>query len=88
MILFQTLRYLWTKVHRGGGVENSQAPVGMVLCARSPLPLAPAPAPAAGQRPHKLCPTHSAKPQHKASSFSSAKNGGIRKEFEASKDFP
>ena len=37
MILFQTLRYLWTKVHRGGGVENSQAPVGMVLCARSPL---------------------------------------------------
>ena len=33
--------------------------MGMVLCARSTLPLSLDP----GQRPHKLCPTHSAKPK-------------------------
>ena len=48
------------EVWRIGKPEGrSSSPVGMVLCARSPLPLF---FPPAGQRPHKLCPTHPAKP--------------------------
>ena len=46
--------------------------MGMVLCARSPLPLFSSSQ--TGQRPHKLCPTHSAKPRRIQASAKKRRN--------------
>ena len=75
--IFQAIRYLCRKVHREKRQEvwrigKPAAPVGMVLCARSPLPLFSSSQ--TGQRPHKLCPTHSAKPRRIQASAKKRRN--------------
>ena len=58
-----------------------------VMCKVAFAPPAP-PAPAAGQRLHKLCPTHSAKPQHKTLRLQLGKKRGNPQRIRGLKGLP